>query len=156
MHTLMSISGAHKTASQDGQTPVDFIFERDLDSSKLPYKTLLLPNPYLLSTKQYQNLKHWVKAGGTLITEARFGQKDENAHLYPKPLLEDLLGVVFEYTEPGPAGFIVKLAGQPKQPRLINQKLGQGKVVYANFSLFLKIENGDKKLKQQVARLINR
>lgn len=145
MYSMHGMSGAHLAAYKKGK-PVDFIFERDLDSGKLPYRVILMPNPYLLSKKQYNNLKKWIKAGGTLITEARFGLKDENGHLYPNPLLEDLLGVVFEYTEPTRRGFLVGLKGKPKRAQIITEKIGKGKVVYANFSMFLEIRNGNKKL----------
>ncbi|MFH1825865.1 MAG: alpha-amylase family protein [bacterium] len=152
MHALDSISGAHLVAYKKDQ-PVDFIFERDLDSGKLPYKTILLPNPYLLSKKQYNNLKKWVQAGGTLITEARFGLKDENGHLYEKPLMEDLLGVKYEYTVPTKKGFFDGLKGKPKKEKLITKKIGKGKVVCANFSLFLQIRNGNKRLQKMIRKL---
>ena len=150
LYTLFSISGAHRSAAR-GQ-PVDFIFEQDLDTGNLPYKTILMPNPYLLSEKQYENLKKWMKAGGTLITDARFGLKDENGHLYPKPLMEDLLGMVYEYTEPTPKGFMDGLRGKPKKAQIIRKKIGKGKIIYANFSLFLEIKNGNKKWRQLVRK----
>lgn len=150
LYTLFSISGAHRSAAQG--KPIDFIFEQDLDTGNLPYKTILIPNPYLLSERQYANLKKWMKAGGTLITDARFGLKDENGHLYPKPLMEDLLGVVYEYTEPTPKGFIDGLRGKPKKAQIIRKKIGKGKIIYANFSLFLEIKNGNKKWRQLVRK----
>ncbi|MBU0672018.1 MAG: beta-galactosidase, partial [Candidatus Margulisbacteria bacterium] len=111
MHTPQSLSGAYQAIYQKGKS-VDFIFERDLDSGNLPDKVLLLPNPYLISKNQYSKLKDWIMTGGTLITESRFGLKDENGHLYPNPLLEDLLGVVHEYTEPTRRGFFDGLKGK--------------------------------------------
>ena len=133
----------------------DFIaFEQDLDAGNINCKTLLLPNPYLLSLKQYKNLKKWVAGGGTLITEARFGQKDENGHLYPKPLLEDLLGETFEYTVPIKEGFYVGLRGKAKKLRIVQKKIGKGKVVYANFSVFLEIKNGNRNLLNSVKKEI--
>jgi beta-galactosidase len=155
MHTLHSMGGAYQAVYQKNK-PVDFIFERDLDSGRLPYKTILLPNPYLLSKKQYQNLKRWVSRGGTLITEARFGLKDENGHLYPNPLLEDLLGVVHDYTEPTSRGFFDGLAGKGKRPRVITKKIGKGKVVYANFSIFLEIHNRNRKWLNLVRRSVKK
>ena len=147
MHGLDSISGAHKVVYKKGEA-IDFVFDKELTNNDLPYKVILLPNPYLLSKKQYQNLKNWVKIGGTLITEARFGLRDENGHLYPNPLLEDLLGVTFEYTEPdkAPKGFFVGLERKGRKQQIITKKIGKGKVVYANFSIFLEINNGSKKL----------
>ena len=135
LYGLTSIQGAYQLAF-DKYKAADFIFEQDLDSGKLPYKTILLPNPYLLSRKQFENLKKWVAAGGKLITEARFGQKDENGHLYPKPLIEELLGVVYDHGEQTTDGFLDVIEGKSRKPRIIEKKLGKGKVVYANFSLF--------------------
>ena len=162
MHTLFSIEGAYKAVYPK---PVDFIFEQDLDKGELPYKTILMPNPYLLSMKQYNNLKNWIKDGGTLITEARFGLKDENGHLYPNPLLEDLLGIVYDHTEVTKDGFLdtvknveanfsspknggLKTAATKK--KITTKKLCKGKVVYANYSLFLEIKNGLKGKKPQI------
>jgi beta-galactosidase len=151
MHTLMSLPGAHLAAYKAGQ-PVDFIFEQDLENNNLPYKTILLPNPYLLSRKQYHNLKQWIKNGGTLITEARFGVRDENGHLYPNALMEDLLGIKYDYTEPVPSGFLDGIEGKPKKQFTITKKIGKGKVIYANFSLFLNIKTGKKKWLKFVRR----
>lgn len=144
MHQLDSIHGAHMAVYPKHKV-VDVIFERELDSGDLPYTVILMPNPYLLSTKQYANIKKWIAAGGKLITEGRFGQKDENGHLYEKPLLDDLLGVTFEYVVPTAKGFFVGLEGKAKKEQIITKKIGKGKVVYANFSLFLQIRNGNKK-----------
>ena len=110
----------------------------------------------MLSKKQYNNLKRWVKAGGTLITESRFGVKDENGHLYPNALMEDLLGVVYNYTEPTARGFFDGLAGKGKKSQVITKKLGKGKVIYANFSLFLEIHNGNKKWRNLVRRSVKK
>jgi len=140
MYTLNSTGGAYKAIYKKGQA-VDFIFEQDFDSGNLPYKTILMPNAYLLSKKQYNNLKKWIKAGGTLITDARFGLKDENGHLYLKPLLEDLLDITYDHTEPTKDGFIDAINGKTKK-QMITKKIGKGKVVYANYSLFLEIFSG--------------
>ncbi|NQT29489.1 MAG: beta-galactosidase [Candidatus Saganbacteria bacterium] len=151
MHTLNSMAGAYQAVYKKGK-PIDFIFEMDLDSGKLPYKVILLPNPYLLSCQQYNNLKKWVKNGGRLITEARFGLKDENGHLYEKPLMEDLLGIKYEYTEPTRKGFLDGIKGKRKRPQIITKKIGKGSVVYANFSLFLEIQQGSRRLKKLVRK----
>jgi len=147
MHGLLSVQGAHRAASKEGKVPLDFYFEQDLAAGNLACQTLILPNPYLLSQKQYKNLKKWISNGGTLITEARFGLKDENGHLYPNPLMEDLLGAKHDRTEITPDGFIDVFVGQPKKEKIIQKKIGKGKVVYANFSLFLKIKKGNKQWK---------
>ncbi|MFH1387462.1 MAG: alpha-amylase family protein [bacterium] len=144
MYGLFSVNGAYSLVYKKGQL-IDFIFEQDLEIGNFDYKTLLLPNPYTLSLSQYKNLKSFVENGGTLITDARFGQKTENAHLYLKPLIEDLLGVTYDHGEVIKEGFLDIIKGYTKKPQLITKKVGKGKVVYANFSLFLAINQGSKK-----------
>lgn len=153
MYGLHSISGAQLAVYQKGK-PVDFIFERDLDSGQLPYKVILMPNAYLISRKQYKNLKNWIQKGGTLITDARFGLKDENGHLYPKPLLEDLLGLTYDHTEITRNGFLDVFDGKPNKKQIITKKIGKGKAIYANFSLFLEIRNGRSKWTKLIRRRI--
>ncbi|MBI5699953.1 beta-galactosidase [Candidatus Saganbacteria bacterium] len=144
--SLNSIAGAYRLL-WDKKVPASFVFDKELEQGELKCKVLLLANPYLLSRKQFENLLAFVKAGGTLVTESRFGLKDENAHLYPKPLLEELLNIKHLYTQimdnrlPLPKtkaeawGFQDVLAGCEK-PAIIRKKLGKGKIVYATFSLF--------------------
>jgi len=141
MYGLMSIQGAYQLASHKHEA-IDFIFEQDIEAGKLPYETILLANPYLLSKKQYEKLKFWVMQGGKLITDARFGMKDENAHLYPVPLIEDLLNVTYDHGEVNSDGFLDVLEGYPRKYQIIERKIGKGKVVYANFSLFSIIRKG--------------
>ncbi|MBN3033490.1 MAG: beta-galactosidase [Candidatus Saganbacteria bacterium] len=150
---MNSIQGAYQLA-YDRYRGADFIFEQDLTEGKLPYETVLLPNPYLLSRKQFANLKKWVAAGGQLITEARFGLKDENGHLYPKPLLEELLGVVWDHGEVNENGFLDVIEGKPAKPQIIVKKLGKGKIVYANYSLFMSIRRGNKKFLSAAKRYL--
>lgn len=160
LYGLDSIAGAHAVVYP---AKIDFIFERHLTEGNIPYKTLLLTNPYLLSRKQFNNLKEWISNGGTLITEARFGIKDQYAHLYPKPLIEELLDIELEYTEIIDAkltipqhkavasGFKdvvkcisgVKAEFEDKKPAIIEQKIGKGKVVYITFSLFTSLLKGE-------------
>ena len=141
---MHSAAGAYQLAYEENK-PIDFLQERHLNEGKLHYKVILFPNPYLLSEKQYLQLKKFVVAGGTLITDARFGLKDENGHLYPNPLLENLLGVTYDHTEITPHGFLDVLEGRPKKPALIEKKIGKGRVAYANFSLFLNVKKGERK-----------
>ncbi|MDD4178480.1 MAG: beta-galactosidase [Candidatus Margulisbacteria bacterium] len=144
MYGLDSIRGAYQLATKKEKS-VDFIFEQDIKAGDLPYKTILLPNPYLLSRTQFNNLKKWVTAGGKLVTDARFGVRDENAHLYPNPLLEELLGVTYDHGEINVDGFLDVLEKKPRKYQLIEKKIGKGKVVYANFSLFSIIKKGASK-----------
>ena len=98
---------------------------------------------------------NFVSEGGTLITDARFGMKDDNAHLYPNPLLEEMLGVVYDHGEINEDGFLDVIAGRPKKYHLIEKKIGKGKVVYAHFSLFSLARKGKSKW-QSTAILIKR
>jgi len=160
--TLNSIAGAYRLL-WDKKVPAAFIFEKELEDGNLKYKTILLTNPYLLSRKQFKNLIAFVKGGGTLITESRLGLKDEKAHLYEKPLLQELLDIEHQYTHildnPVPVaklkapswGFQDVLAGCEK-PSLIEKKLGRGKIIYATFSLFSSLLKWDKK---QIERVKN-
>lgn len=153
-HALESASGAYQLVyNKKKKELVDFVFDQDLESGRFPYRTVLLPNPYLLSRRQHENLKKWVAGGGHLITEARYGQKDENGHLYPKPLLEDLLGVTYDHGEITVDGFLDVIAGKPRKYFILEKKIGRGKVSYANFSLFLTIRKGASKW-QNTATLI--
>jgi beta-galactosidase len=144
MYGLNSAIGAYRLVYKENR-PIDFLQERHLNEGKLPYKTILFPNPYLLSREQYQNLLKFVAGGGTLITDARFGLKNENAHLYPDPLVEELLDVTYDHFEVTPDGFIDILEGHPKKPIIIERKIGKGRVLYANFSLFSIVRKGGSK-----------
>lgn len=145
MYSIFSTQGAYQLA-RTKYPAADFIFDQDLESGDLPYKVIILPNPYLLSDRQYRNLKKWVLSGGSLITEARFGLKNELGHLRPTPLIEDLLNIGYDHGEVTSDGFLDVLSSRPKKEQLLSKKLGRGKIVYANYSLFLKIKNGDRKL----------
>lgn len=154
LHTLLSIQGAYQALYKKGQW-LDFIFERDLDRGDFPYKVILLPNAYLLSKKQYNHLKQWVENGGTLMTDARFGLKDESGHLYKHPLLEDLLAVKYGYTTTTSEGFLDVLKGKPNKMQIITRKLGRGKAHYANFSLFLALKKGSKRWLPSFKKLVS-
>ncbi|OGC13049.1 hypothetical protein A3D23_00045 [candidate division WOR-1 bacterium RIFCSPHIGHO2_02_FULL_53_26] len=135
MYGMTSIRGAYQLA-YDKYKAADFIFEQDLEAGNLPYSSLLLPNPYLLSLKQFSNLRKWISRGGTLITEARFGLKDENGHLYQSPLSEKLLGLTYDRNEITEDGFLDVFEGKGRKHQLIEKKIGKGKVLYANFNVF--------------------
>jgi len=160
MYGLNSIAGAHRII-WDLFNPCDFIFET-LDNLHR-YKVILLPNPYLLSKKQADSLTEFVKKGGVLITEARFGLKNEFAHLYEKPLMEDILGVKYDHTTPAEKklklnkfgtkvhgfrdyinaannGVIAKFSDG--KPAIIEKIIGKGRFVYFAFSLFITLGSG--------------
>jgi len=158
MHGLDSIAGAHRVLWRYID-PAAFIFERNLNEDTPGYQAILLPNPYVLKEKEMKVLKKYVYDGGILITEARFGLKNEFAHLYQRPLLEKFFDVAYERTEiidesveidgiPFMAyGYrdLVKaregilLSYKDGYPALVEKKIGKGKALYATFSLFLSI-----------------
>jgi beta-galactosidase len=160
MHGLMSVEGAHRSL-WNYHNPVSFIFERQLESGKtLPHEAILLPNPYILKEKSEKLLRKFIFDGGILITEARFGLKNGNGHLYERPLMEDLFGVKYDHTEiidkemkiPSlnsvAVGFrdvinaddnTVIAKFEDGHPALIEKQIGKGKVYYAAFSLFMSI-----------------
>jgi beta-galactosidase len=165
MYGIFSLTGAHKSV-WNYYNPVSFIFERQLENSKLPFETIILPNPYLLKDKAAKLLRKFVYDGGTLITEARFGLKDENGHLYEKPLMESMLDIKYDHTEIidhtiGISTLDVKAEGfrdiieegscdviarfDDGHPAIIEKKIGKGKVVMATFSMFLTMMKDENK-----------
>jgi hypothetical protein len=132
------------------------LFERQLEKTDIKEKVLLLPNPYVLSEKAFEKIYNFVKAGGILITEARFGAKDENAHLRELPLLCTLLEAKFERSEilsrplklskfgAAASGFrdIIRVKRgviahfADGEAAIIERKLGRGKIIFACYSLF--------------------
>ncbi|MBI5700286.1 beta-galactosidase [Candidatus Saganbacteria bacterium] len=164
-----SIAGAYRLTWQNN-IHADFIFDKEFEEKIPPYKRLLLANPYLLSEKQFENIMEFVNNGGFLISECRFGLKDEHGHLYEKPLLERLLEVEHRYTEiikdklfipksnSYACGFRDIVSVKDKKSvevmqkfedghhALLEAKIGKGHVIYATFQLFgsiLKFENKD-------------
>lgn len=158
MHGLDSIAGAHKVLWRH-INPTAFIFERTLGENTPPFEAVLLTNPYLLKEKDMKVLRKYVYDGGILITEARFGLKDEFAHLWDRPLSEKFFDVAYEKTEAigDPIGIEgmafnaygyrdivsvkegVLLSYKDGRPALIEKKIGKGRALYATFSLFLSL-----------------
>ena len=159
-HSMASLTGAHKIL-WNRYNPVDFIFQRQLEEGAdlSGYKTVLLPNPYLFEEKWWQTLEKYLKAGGQLITESRFGAKTDMACLHQTPLMEKCLGLKrrhHEMIDEGSEPLIKKLKAkaygfkdvidtdqkiiavfEDGTPALIELKIGRGRIIYACFSLFL-------------------
>jgi beta-galactosidase len=164
MYGLLSVAGAHKSV-WNYHNPVSFIFERQLEAGKIPHEAVLLPDPYILKDKHAKVLRKFVYDGGILVTEARFGLKDENAHMYEHPLLEGLLDIKYDHTEAIDteikisalnakavgfrdiieAGEGVLATFDDGNPAMIEKKIGKGKVIYAAFSIFLSMLNENNK-----------
>ncbi|KAF0135130.1 MAG: beta-galactosidase [Candidatus Saganbacteria bacterium] len=151
---LNSIAGAYRLASNKNRN-LSFVF----DLNSLNCKFLLLTNPYLLSTNDFENIQSFIEGGGKVISESRLGVKDENGHLHMNPLFEKLLNVESISTEiinnsmklknikALAYGFrdIVKLKDSKSKvllkfsdelPAIIERNIGKGKIVYAAFSMF--------------------
>ncbi len=160
MYAYKSAMGAHSVV-YNYFDPVSFIFERQLEKNSLPFQAILLPNPYVLKEKHAKVLRKYVYDGGVLITEARFGMKNEMGHLNERPLIETLADVIYDRTELAPEGLSVpelglKVSGfrdlvdvkegvlftfSDGKPAIIEKKAGKGKALYATFSLFLSLQN---------------
>jgi len=160
MYGILSITGAHKSV-WNYYNPVSFIFERNLEEGRIPHEIVLLPDPYLLKEKHAKLLRKFVYDGGTLVTEVRFGLKNEIGHLYQRPLIESLIDINYDHTETidgeiSISSLNAKALGfrdivesdegvvatfDDGHPALIVKEIGKGKVVYAAFSLFLSILN---------------
>jgi hypothetical protein len=151
--------------------PSAFIFESHLDSGKLPYEIILLPNPYVLNKEQGENLMRFVEAGGTLVTESRFGTKNSNAHLHETSLLQEMLGISSEHIETiddriyipklrcWAYGFRDLIHAETESlmeykdglPAFIEKKIGRGRILYATFSLFMSMgKTGNERLSEYV------
>ncbi len=171
-HGLDSCQGAHQVL-WNYYNPAAFVFERHLEDGELPYKVLLVSNPYLLKEGHAATLKKFVEKGGVLITESRFGAKNENAHIHQKGLLGELLNVTCDHIETigdriaipkircYAYGFRDLISGaddvlleyEDGYPAFIEKKIGRGKVLYATFSLFMSIGKlGNSRLASYVRR----
>jgi beta-galactosidase len=81
------------TAVAGANTGTDLI-RLDQDLSK--YKAVFAPVQYVLGSRQAENIRNYVKNGGTFIAGFRLGVKDENSRIVDMPLpglLRDVMGV---------------------------------------------------------------
>lgn len=170
-YTLDSYSGAYRILWPQ-YTPADVVFDRQLakglvsksNNSKkakniisnvgnkngLLYEALILINPYILSDKQVDNLLDYVRRGGILITECRFGLKDERAWLRPRPALLRLLPEAkYERTEiiEGKLNFSLggKTAGRKtgkKDSGLIGPVAGYRDILKTNKGVIARFDDG--------------
>ncbi|MBU1871173.1 beta-galactosidase, partial [Patescibacteria group bacterium] len=137
---LNSLAGAYRLVHPYG---AEFLFDEQLEQGELECEVLLLTNPYTLSKKQFEHLREFLEDGGKVVTEARFGMKDEMGHLYPTPLISNIVKsqnlsceiIEEDISVEGLANNITgfKTEGQPNLGVI---EIGKGKLIYANFSLF--------------------
>ena len=110
-------------------------------------------------------------AGGVLVTESRFGAKNENAALHENPMLKEFLDITSDHIEtiddritiPKLRSFAYGFRDlistsddclmeyQDGYPAFIEKKIGNGKILYATFSLFMSIgKTGNERLADYV------
>jgi len=86
-------------ALYDGNFNCDFLHPKDVEAGLLSnYKVLFCPEPYWLPAPLLAQIKEWVKAGGTLISEAYFAGMNVETGLHntivPGAGFEEVFGVV--------------------------------------------------------------
>ena len=78
-----SLQGIHR-AFYERHIPVDFLHVRELAPERWKdYKLLIVPYPVMMSKPQVLKLVEYVRAGGTLVAEARCGWVDERGFSSP-------------------------------------------------------------------------
>ena len=78
-----SLQGVHRAFFERG-VPVDFLHVRDLGGERLKdYRILIAPYPVMISQDALRRLVAYVRAGGTLVAEARLGWIDERGYSNP-------------------------------------------------------------------------
>ncbi len=165
-YNLVSLEGIYRFLWNEFE-PVDFIFKRHLDKSPRElgqYRLIILPNPYLLAEQWIDTLINYVREGGYLIIESRFGKKDDMGHLVVPPPVKKELGLEYIHTitidtghEPAIKGVgkacgfmdLVRVGKRGKVllecdngfPAFIESKMGRGRILYCTFSLGLSAMN---------------
>jgi len=78
-----SLQGVHR-AFFERNIPVDFLHVRDLGTPRAAgYRLIIAPYPVMMSQPYVKALAEYVRAGGTLLTEARCGWVDEKGFSSP-------------------------------------------------------------------------
>jgi len=94
-----------------------------LDEDLANYKAVFAPVQYVVSEKQAENIRSYVRGGGTFVAGFRLGVKDESSQIVNAPLpglLRDVMGVTVRdpvpvYTEKIAVKFGPQLAGADAQ-----------------------------------------
>jgi beta-galactosidase len=75
--TRDSLMGVHRVFSEK-QIPVDFVHPLEVANDRLgQYKILFLPFPVMLSKNVTEGITRFIRAGGTVVAEARLAWNDE-------------------------------------------------------------------------------
>lgn len=99
----------------EGRFVFDLIHENDLTQEGLKrYSAVIMPNIALLSNQQAENLKNFVKTGGSLLATFETGMYDEWGNLRNDFALADIFDVHLKAGYEGPKGqvFYAKIEGQ--------------------------------------------
>jgi beta-galactosidase len=107
-------------AIASANTGIDVIH---LDEDLSKYKAVFAPVQYVVSEKQAENVRNYVRDGGTFVAGFRLGVKDESSQIVNSPLpglLRDVMGVTVKdpvpvYTEKIGVKFAEQLAGADGQ-----------------------------------------
>jgi len=94
-----------------------------LDEDLSKYKAVFAPVQYVVGEKQAENIRNYVRGGGTFVAGFRLGVKDESSRIVNAPLpglLRDVMGVTVKdpvpvYTERIGVKFSPQLAGADGQ-----------------------------------------
>ncbi len=77
-----------------GRFAFDFVHEDRLDPERISkYRALLLPNIAMLSDRQCQQIRDYVRSGGSIMASFETGLYDENLNRRAEFGLADLLGI---------------------------------------------------------------
>ncbi len=90
-----------------------------LENDLSKYRAVCAPVQYVVGEKQAENVRNYVKNGGTFVTGFRLGVKDENSRIVDMPLpglLRDVMGVTVKdyapvYSQKAGVKFSGELAG---------------------------------------------
>ncbi|MCU0914567.1 MAG: beta-galactosidase trimerization domain-containing protein [Planctomycetes bacterium] len=87
----------------EARVPFEMVNDRLLEAERLqPFKLLILPNVAALSEAQCEQLRHFVRGGGSLVATFETSLYDESGKRRPDLGLADLFGVSFQGRVEGP------------------------------------------------------
>ena len=111
-----------------GRFAFDFVHEDRLDAERIArYRALVLPNVAMLSDRQCQQLRDYVRAGGSLMGSFETGLYDENLKPRADFGLADVFGI-------GKAGEVVGTNGNPYYAWIEQESGAQSHAILEGFS----------------------
>lgn len=92
---IVPLTGAYK-ALVESHCQVEFLFDETVDRNHLTrYPVVVLPNTAILTAKESESLRDYVRAGGCLIATFDSSRYDEDGRPLPNFDLRDVFGVEF-------------------------------------------------------------